>query len=275
MPPAPAPAEEQAGKPFSLTSHLLATTDPATWQAATQAPFLRAAGEGRLPKRDLALWLANDRLYVHAYMRAVGCLLSLVDVPPVPPPGSENGDPAVESQIVDWLCDALAGVRREERWFVDAARRYGLELRLPGAGAKLPGLPLYERLFEAVGLAVLRGGSPPPCAWLEGGVLLWATEKCYLEAWTWARSLKGDDTSPSSYEGDADGGAARKEFIDNWSSDDFRAFVDRFRDVLDRGVREYISGSGGEVTPEAVVVRVQSVWDAVLQAEIGFWPVVE
>ena len=69
---------------FSLTTHLLGVDTP-TYKAATEASFLTAAGEGRLNKDVLGKWLANDRLYIHAYIKAVGRTLSIIDLSASPP----------------------------------------------------------------------------------------------------------------------------------------------------------------------------------------------
>src|SRR3569833_3361569 len=112
----------------SFTEQLL-SSNPDGWKAATQSPFLRAAASGTLSKKNLGAWLANDRLYIHAYVKAAGRLLSLVNLPEVLP-----DEVTVEMQLVDWICDALAAIRKEERWFTDSARRYGLEVDLATDG---------------------------------------------------------------------------------------------------------------------------------------------
>jgi len=197
----------------SFTEQLL-SSNPDGWKAATQSPFLRAAASGTLSKKNLGAWLANDRLYIHAYVKAAGRLLSLVNLPEVLP-----DEVTVEMQLVDWICDALAAIRKEERWFTDSARRYGLEVDLATDGnqpsrvrddAKLPGLVMFEKLFGSVQSAG-EGGPPAAQPWLEGAIILWGTERVYLEAWSWAKAQVPDDASGSAFENDADGGASRKE----------------------------------------------------------------
>ena len=156
---------------WSLTAHLLAT-HPDTYQAATQSPFLAAAGEGKLPKHALSSWLANDRLYLHAYIKAAGRTLSAVDLPITTPAAGRVSAP--ETQLVDWLLEALAGLRREERLFIDTAAQYGLEVDLDAgseesgalagqqAAGKLPGLIMYERLFASVHPDA-KGNAACPC----------------------------------------------------------------------------------------------------------------
>jgi hypothetical protein len=113
---------------WSLTSHLIATQEH-LYKSATQHPFLLAGAEGRLPKDVLVRWLANDRLYIHSYIRAAGQLLASLDLPKQVP-GSQE---ASETQLADWLIEALVAIRREERFFIDVADRYnlGIELATP------------------------------------------------------------------------------------------------------------------------------------------------
>lgn len=85
---------------WTLTSHLLNIDRPA-FTAATQCPFLAAAGQGRLSKSTLGTWLANDRLYIHAYVKAAGRTLSTINLPQaIPQTDTEAAAP--ETQLVDW-----------------------------------------------------------------------------------------------------------------------------------------------------------------------------
>lgn len=193
-----------------LTKDLLAS-DPEAYLRATRSPFLTAAAAGKAPKDVLGRWLANDRLYIHAYIRGVGRLLSALRLPDTV--AATTTTTTVSERLLQWLVDALANVRREERFFVETARRFGIEVDLPvsdegvvAAEDKLEGLRRFEELFGAFDTG---RGTP---GWLEGAVLLYATERCYLDAWSGARDEldAGEDGS-----GDADGGALRREFIPN------------------------------------------------------------
>ncbi|KAK1775972.1 hypothetical protein QBC45DRAFT_420885 [Copromyces sp. CBS 386.78] len=141
-PPAPAPQTELKQPPkrpkWCLTEHLL-TTYGYEFQAATQHPFLEAAAKGELPKDVLSRWLANDRLYIHSYIRAAGKLLSTIDLPQkIPAPRQDGSEPESEqweTQLVDWLIEALGAVRREERMFIEVAERYGLTIDLTSPAA--------------------------------------------------------------------------------------------------------------------------------------------
>ncbi|KAK1251173.1 hypothetical protein MKX07_005728 [Trichoderma sp. CBMAI-0711] len=277
--------------PFSLTQTLL-TSHPVAYQTATQSPFLARASQGRLPKSLLGQWLANDRLYIHAYIRGIGRLLSFLQLPDVVPPlRDENAarEQSVEERLLHWMIDALVNIRREEDMFVRTAARYGVNVNLAAGaedgrvapGTKLEGLRRFEALFD--GIIAPPGGDSAvllPLPWLEAAVIFWATEKCYLDAWSSAAARVSDagDRKP---EDDADGGALRRELIPNWSSAEFARFVDALGEIVDAGVRREMerSKAGEEEEEELVkarlVERAMAKWRDVLAAEEAFWPAVE
>lgn len=304
---------------WSLTSHLIETQQP-LYKSATQHPFLLAGAEGRLDKETLSRWLANDRLYIHSYIRAAGKLLATLDLPREVS-GSQE---AFETQLADWLIESLAAVRKEERFFLDVADRYGLgiEIGIPivstrgtaskdgndirgGSGSsngssssssrELPGLGMMRSVFASVStvpvaappdpdsahpapasvsISAAAATPPPPLPWLEGALTFWGTERCYLDAWSWAKDKARECSAPGG--GDADGGALRKEFIPNWSSPEFARFVDRLEDLIDSAVREVLNGCAEgeerEKAKEDILARVEGRWRTLLVAERAFWP---
>lgn len=268
---------------WSLTEHLLSLS-PDKYKEATQAPFLLAAAEGRLSKDTLGQWLANDRLYIHAYIRAAGTMLAALDLPQEVPKAE-----ATETQLVDWFIEALVAVRREERLFIDVASRYGLRVDLlePGKAAlgpaetsgqvasenKLLGLVMIEEQFRSVGPSAVNTSGALSLPWLEGAVTFWATERCYLDAWSWAKSRQSMVGS-SPVKEDADGGALRREFIPNWSSAEFAEFVGRLGSIIDHAVSKTLE-SLGEEAKEGLLKRVEGKWKSLIAAEAAFWPVID
>ncbi|KAK0726482.1 hypothetical protein B0T21DRAFT_271828, partial [Apiosordaria backusii] len=287
---------------FSLTKHLL-SLEPEVFQDATQHPFLLAAAKGTLPKDVLSHWLVNDRLYIHAYIRAAGQLLSSLELPkhlPGEQAGNENEEEEeFEVRLCDWLIEALGAVRREERMFLEVGGRYEL-VDFVGVSSKarevekVKGLGVIEGLFKEVGVlrnerkekglsswllgAATAGGGDLPVSekipWLEGAVTFWGTEKVYLEAWSWAREQQ--EERPNGKE-DEDGGALRKEFIPNWSSDEFREFVERLGVLIDQAVQKEIEmvgedGNKQEEVKKQILGRVEGKWKTLLEGEKGFWP---
>lgn len=112
----------------------------------------------------------------------------------------------------------------------------------------------------------------PAVSLLEGLVVLWATEECYLRAWRYAAGFLGEreDGNAGSGEGreDADGGALRVRFIPNWTSREFEAFVRRIGEVVDE-----VAGSvKGAEEGELMRGRCLEWWRQVLWLEERFWP---
>jgi hypothetical protein len=96
----------------------------------------------------------------------------------------------------------------------------------------------------------------------------WGTEKCYLDAWTWAKSQLTADQDASE---DADGGALRNDFIENWTSREFAQFVNDLGHIIDEAVREEVD-KGGENTGKQFLARGRAKWTDILAAEELFWP---
>jgi hypothetical protein len=267
---------------FSLTQALI-DGSPTQYEAATQTPFLRAAAEGRLPKHLLARWLANDRLYIHSYIKGVGRLLTFLDLPvavfttALDSPGGL--DAAAETRILDWMIESLVNVRREETFFLGVTSKYGLQIDLEtekgqiAESAKLDGLHRFEALFGAIAPAT-GGDDAAVLPWLEGAVVFWGTEKCYLDAWSWAKSQQNGNDSKEAGKEDLDGGALRVEFIPNWTSEVFASFVDRLGGIIDDAVVAAVEVYGGNVEEE-LLRRAESRWHELLLAEASFWPQLE
>ncbi|KAF4963599.1 hypothetical protein FSARC_8384 [Fusarium sarcochroum] len=254
--------------PYSLTQQLLAS-DEQGYKKATQSEFLRLAGGGKASKELLGRWLANDRLYIHSYCRGLGRLLSFLRYPNTVQRGV---DPGATTQLLDWIVGALVNIRREEKFFIDTAGDYGIDINLKtdeddnvAPSTKLEGLRRWEALFTSV-----TANEKDVLPWLEAAVIYWGTEKCYLDAWSWAKSQlsEGEDGSK-----DADGGAVRKEFINNWTCKEFVEFVDELGRIIDDAVAKVVGEKGDDVK-EQLFKRVKGKWEDVLEAEEAFWPAV-
>ncbi|KAH8676026.1 hypothetical protein BX600DRAFT_193361 [Xylariales sp. PMI_506] len=239
---------------------------------STQSAFLSLAGQGRLPKGALSQWLAQDRLYAQAYLRFIGCLISRLRLPTAAPAVG-----TLEWRVLGVLNGALTGIITELQFFEKTARAYGLDLTAATTGAEAPPADTkgsafgpnkvtqaYISLFDSFGPGSpeVSGSVKKEKSLLEGLVLLWATEKVYLDAWSYAK----EEGAVGMKEGeeDLDGGALRTEFIPNWTSDAFRQFVMDIQECLD----EYAAKQGDdEVHDDAAAV-----WKEVLELEEGFWP---
>jgi len=263
---------EEVTRLQSLTAELLNL--PATKQLyprATQSRFLKFAGKGKLPLHYLSQWLSQDRLYAQAYLRFIGGLTSLVELPRLiddnnnKEPGDRDAvketaqqrskkrtSDTLEWRILELLRGCLENILRELKFFEDTAEEYGIHLySLSGSGGEGQGVfgpnettRGYIDLFDSFGSGLkatrerANGGDGEQTTsdgllLLRGLVVLWTTEKVYLDAWLYAAAQGGEEDG--SNEGtDADGGALRRAFIPNWTSDGFVAFVEQIRGCLDQ-----------------------------------------
>lgn len=159
---------------------------------------------------------------------------------------------------------------------MDVAERFDLDVDLTEGDVqgtisqdkKIEGLRRFEKLFDSL-TSGQTGETVLP--WLEGVVLFWATEKVYFEAWSWAKA-QAEETGKK-FEEDADGGAMRKEFIPNWTNDEFIKFVDTLEAILNEGVEE--ASRGDETLKNRIAERAETIWSQLLDAEEAFWPKIE
>lgn len=105
---------------------------------------------------------------------------------------------------------------------------------------------------------------------LEGLAVLWATEVCYLKSWRFAARCMREDGGDGErdYKKDADGGALRERFIENWSSVEFEGFVDRIGDVVDEMAGQIKGAEEMEITRG----RCLEWWRQIVWLEENFWP---
>jgi len=256
----------------ALSDHLL-TLDPTGYGASTQNRFLEMAGKGTLSKTVLEEWLAQDRLYAQAYLRFATLLLANIPLPATVSPDHIN------ERLVTLVLDAIHNIHEELKFFEDVAGRYGLNLEASVVSAGVQG---YRDIFTDVGEGIENNTH----GILDGIVLLWGTEKCYLDAWTHALTFSSSDSPP---EQDLDGGALRKEFIPNWTSDEFVDFVDRCTELMDeiwtsqqnlatwglleRGAWRVMGvGNAGDESRIGWLEWIKGLWDRILEAETIFWP---
>jgi thiaminase len=233
----------------TLTQSLLQSSS-SSFTRATRAPFLAAAGKGLISRETLSQWLSQDRLYGQAYISFIGSLLAHLRLPTEHDPKRSK----LQWRIAEMLTAAMENILREQKFYDDVAQRYALKLDEP---------PPEQTIFKAsrvtqIYVELFRSFLDPSKTLLEGMVVLWATEKCYLEAWSYAleESTEGDG------EKDLDGGALRTEFIPNWSRKEFVDFVERIAGLLNE---LWVNGSGDK---EAA----QRAWEEVLLLEEKFWP---
>ncbi|KAI0889886.1 heme oxygenase-like protein [Annulohypoxylon maeteangense] len=259
----------------TISEYLLSSPEISDlYQRATQSQFLSLAGQGRLSSEILSQWLSQDRLYAQAYVRFAGGLISRVQLPTKVT--DRDTSKTLEWRILSLIQTALAGVTRELRFFEEAAEKYGLDLEGLGPVAEGDNLSNksagfapnkatqnYIDLFDSFA-AQPRGDVSKTL--LDGLVLLWTTEKAYLDSWTYAKRQASSDTDTGA---DLDGGALRKEFIPNWTSDEFVAFVDECRECLDAYAATQVDD-----TEEVIAAGSMVLFKKVLVLEESFWPMI-
>jgi len=250
--------------PWALTTHLLSVNHDQLLRI-THHSFLARAANGTLPKPLVAQWLANDLQYLKVYKGLSEQTLAIIrrTQPSTTIPDPED----LQTRLNAWLDAAIQNGTREEAFFQEVADIYKIDLNITSA-TKNEGLRRYENLFDTFS-ASSRGEFLP---WLEGAVMLWAMEKVYYEAWSWARRQDAQ-SSPRTYEKDMDGGAMRREFIPNWSNRDFMMFVEQLERILNEAVSTAVRGD--DELWRQVKTRTDTVWQAVLDAEEAFWPDVD
>ncbi|KAL4868851.1 hypothetical protein BDV12DRAFT_208922 [Aspergillus spectabilis] len=258
-----------------LTTHLQ-TINPSSLNRATTHPFLRLAGSGSIPKPLLAKWLSQDRLYAQSYVRFIGLLLAKVDLPRMPS-ATRDSKLDVNEKVLGILVDAITNIQEELGFFEAVALEYGLDLNTPfetesseevSPFSPSPITHAYIDMFMAAG--------SPGVSLLEGLVVLWATEICYLKAWRFAAGfLEGSEKDKEgNWEEDRDGGALRKRFIPNWSSEGFEDFVRRIGGVVDEFAKQELQGAGADGKGERLG-RCERWWRQVVWLEERFWPDVD
>nr|OQO19846.1 hypothetical protein B0A51_11757 [Rachicladosporium sp. CCFEE 5018] len=228
----------------SLTSSLIHSL-PIPLLTATQHPFLTAAAQSTLPLPSLIAWLAQDRLYLLAYVNFIGTILSRL-----PLSGGADREQSLEWRVAEVCIDALEMAKRELRLIEETARAEGWEGDVVDVRAGKE-TRAYQDLFV--------GAAAPNRPLIVALVALWGTEECYLRSWKYAAtkmdlSLKAKDKD-----------VMQRVFIPNWSSGEFEAFVRRVGGLVNKfgaGIEE-----GGWEWEEC-----EEVWRQVLWAEKAFWP---
>ncbi|KAK7753246.1 hypothetical protein SLS62_004765 [Diatrype stigma] len=278
----------------SIIQSLLSSPDIAElYERATRTEFLALAGQGRLPRDQLSQWLAQDRLYCQAYARFIGGLISRVRLPLSPGPGKStntktNTNSVVESgtgsslewRILTLLHGALGAMMTELRFFESTAADYGLDLAAVGSEMEGQAVgfgpnPTTREYIELFDSFAAQPGSAVDKSLFEGLLVLWITEKAYLDSWSYAKQQQQQqqqqqqDKNAQNPGEDLDGGALRERFIGNWTSDEFKAFVAEIEACL-----EALAAAQVQDSEEVLIASSLSVVKKVLVLEEAFWPFV-
>ncbi|KEP53014.1 TENA/THI-4 family protein [Rhizoctonia solani 123E] len=230
----------------SLTSHLLSQTNSPAYIAATNHPFLKQAGEGTLPASTLAHWLYQDRIYAsHAYPRFVGLLIAKIPFETRDLASFRSEVTRAESvnrQILECLSFSLVNIVQEVKFFETTAGSIEVQNSSEIEIERLETRNYTAEMARVASLGTLE----------EGLVFLWAMEKMYLDAWTFASKQTGQSRSKG-----------LDAFITNWTSDAFKKFVDDLEKLVNLLGIEPGSDSWR---------RAEVTWNRVIELEEGFWP---
>jgi len=234
-------------RPSKLTEHLL-QLNVTGFTNATQHRWLRLIGQGRLSKDAQLQWLLQDRMYAMSYVPFIGSLLAKVHLS-----NTNKRTKTTQWAIADMLIGALVNIKRELEMFEVTLEQHYSWSRWDDVETRLvPATVAYQNLMAAA--------TSPSSDLLAGLTLLWAMEKCYLEAWRFTKSQGPEDNAS-----EGNGDVVRDVLIPNWTSPEFVAFVDDIGQLLDRWY------SRSEATSESTK-RCEDVWQQVLHCETQFWP---
>ncbi len=148
------------------------------WSRATAHPFLDAVREGTLPQGAFDAWLIQDHHFVGDLLRFQARLLARAPRP---------------ARAV--LAGGTVGLVQELEWFEDVAAQRGLRLD----GERQPATTAFADLLSRLDAA--------PVA--EALVGLWAIERAYLDAWSFA----------------APGAPPYRPYVEHWTTPEFAAYV--------------------------------------------------
>ncbi|KAF4556393.1 Hypothetical protein D9617_1g082700 [Elsinoe fawcettii] len=232
-----------------ITDRLM-SLDPPGFKAATQHPWLRLIGQGKLPPNAQLEWLQQDRIYALSYVAFAANLLGKVSIPT-----SSDRSSTLEWRIADMLIEALDNIRRELAMFEGILKKHfnwGETVEMPQASTTTR---IYQQLFAAA------TASNTPL--VVGLAALWATERCYLESWRFAKQQ--NTASAVQYPGDD---VVRQVLIPNWTSSEFEAFVNDIGDLLNDLAAQ-------SSTTQEEISKCEEMWKQVLWCEERFWPQVQ
>jgi thiaminase len=245
--------DEHALQNRPLLTQALLESYPDSLKSATETLFLRLAGAGRITKVQLSRWLSQDRLYAETYICFITSLIARVSLPYA---YVSEKSKSLRWRLIKLLTGALNNIHRELEFFTSTAQKYDLDLNCKDNEEAETFMPNYATqqymdLFRSFFV-------DPVSPLMEGMVILWATEQCYLSAWTYASQFTEADNH------DQDGGALREAFIPNWTSNEFKKFVDEIAELTNLLADREQAGKKLEVY--------KAVWSHVLDIEQRFWP---
>lgn len=224
-----------------------------------QSPFLKQAASGQVTQEKLSQWLAQDRLYAQNYVNFVGGALTKLRLPVT------VDRSATEVKYSKLLSFALSNVIREVGFFEDTSEQYGLDLcpvwTEEESGMSGTGPNQTTRSY----IDLMSSSASSASSLLESATMLWGMEVCYYTAWSYAKQHLVQQDLQDLVSSNAAFAALHKEFIPNWTCDEFVQFVGDCKAVMD----ELAAKASEEDKARATEVFRQVLW-----LEEKFWPTV-
>ncbi|WVQ94416.1 hypothetical protein IAU59_001495 [Kwoniella sp. CBS 9459] len=223
------------------------------FKLATNHPFLRQAGEGTIDAQPLREWLKQDYLYAFVgYIKFASSLLSKL------PLAYATEDRNV-ARAVEVLTFSLSNVKRETDFFLATAAEHGLAV-FGDSASRIDNELLGEYKEVTRGYVDFLHAIGGLGSIEEGFTLLWAMEKAYFTAWTNAKTYLKPFENPTETQ------KALEKFIDNWTNEEFKHFVDGCEEIMD----------GAGIKPDSQTGKAcEEVFKRTLWLEQRFWPNVE
>ncbi|KAH8551632.1 hypothetical protein BGW37DRAFT_491675 [Umbelopsis sp. PMI_123] len=191
-----------------LTDHLLAL-EPESYYAATHHKFLNEIGNLEVTPQHLSTWIIEDKFYTSGYIRMLEQMLNRL-----PQQVTAKGQVDSDGSLYNLLAFAHQNIIREANFFQNLLARYDI------VADKVNDMrPLTKRYTNFQQKIAEESDEDLG----EALVLLWAMEQVFFDAWSHARSLL---TEHPPTENESAHINTIRELVENWSSEEFKQFVD-------------------------------------------------
>jgi thiaminase len=200
---------------MKLTEHLL-SLDTDSFKKATEHEFLKQVGRLDIKPEHLKAWIIQDRFYTGGYVNMMGAMVSRLALFEDQRELGDN-DPSYSVQrnqsILKTLSFALSNVYREANFFTEILDKpcYNMEQPVKQKETTSRYIEFEKKVARESGYDLG-----------EALILLWAMEKIFFTAWSYAKSIfsdqKADDGDPHIQ--------SCRALMDNWTIPEFNEFVE-------------------------------------------------
>ncbi|KAI9302463.1 hypothetical protein BJ944DRAFT_269901 [Cunninghamella echinulata] len=240
-----------------LTEHLL-SLDKDVYEKATKHSFLEKMGTYTIEPKSLQQWIYQDRYYTNGYTKMMGIMMSRVALFNESRELGDNNPDYTEShsqRIFKLLSFAVSNVFRECQFFTE------LLSRSPYTSFDKVDMKQWTRRYTDFQQKV---ASTSGYDLGEALVLLWAMEKVFLDAWTFAKSIiqqQKENGKENTTTIDPIHVATIQELVNNWTLDEFKEFVDECANLV----------NALNISDPLRLKSFEKVYRETLQLEVKFW----